>query len=99
MTTNNVYEHLADALDRLPNGFPRTPSNVEIPLLKRIFSPEDASLASQHRERCIGCGLCVTGCPSDIAKLQRKPDDQVVHPPVDYPTWERERLLNRELMD
>jgi len=45
--TNDVYEQLADALARLPNGFPRTPSNIEIPLLKKIFSPEEASLASQ----------------------------------------------------
>ena len=45
--TNGIYEQLADALDRLPNGFPRTPSNVEIPLLKKIFSSKEASLASQ----------------------------------------------------
>lgn len=44
---SHVYEQLADALDRLPNGFPRTPSGVEIPLLQRIFSPEEASLASR----------------------------------------------------
>lgn len=42
-----IYEKLADALDRLPNGFPRTPSNVEISLLKKIFSPDEASLAGQ----------------------------------------------------
>ncbi|HEY5275252.1 MAG TPA: 4Fe-4S binding protein [Coriobacteriia bacterium] len=23
------------------------------------------------RGRCIGCGLCVTGCPNDIARLER----------------------------
>ena len=40
-------EQLADALDRLPNGFPRTASNVEIAILKKIFSPEEALLASQ----------------------------------------------------
>ena len=45
--TNDAYEQLADALDRLPNAFPRTPSKVEIAILKRIFSPEEASLASQ----------------------------------------------------
>ncbi len=45
--TDETYESLADALDRLPNGFPRTPSNVEIPMLKKIFSTEDASIASQ----------------------------------------------------
>lgn len=45
--TDDVYEQLAEALDKLPNGFPRTPSNVEIRLLKKIFSTEEASLASQ----------------------------------------------------
>lgn len=42
-----VYERLADALDRLPNGFPRTASNIEIELLQHIFSPEEAELASR----------------------------------------------------
>jgi len=45
--SDNVYEQLAEALDKLPNGFPRTPSNVEIRLLKKIFSSEEASIASQ----------------------------------------------------
>lgn len=51
--TVDVYEQLADALDKLPNGFPRTGSKVEIAILKKIFSPEQAFLASQlsgHRE-------------------------------------------------
>jgi len=39
------YEELADALNALPNGFPRTPSNVEIPLLQKIFTPAEAALA------------------------------------------------------
>jgi hypothetical protein len=47
MITNDVFERLADALDKLPNGFPRTPSRVEIHILKKIFSPEEASLASR----------------------------------------------------
>lgn len=47
MLDNNAYEQLAEALNKLPNGFPRTPSNVEIRILKKIFSYEEASLASQ----------------------------------------------------
>ena len=39
------YERLADALNRLPNSFPRTKSNIEITLLKKIFLPEEANLA------------------------------------------------------
>jgi len=42
-----VFEQLADALDKLPNGFPRTPSKIEIRILKKIFSPGEAALASQ----------------------------------------------------
>ena len=44
---DTVYERLANALDRLPNGFPRTSTSVEIRLLKKIFLPEEASLASR----------------------------------------------------
>ena len=44
---NDVYEQLADALDRLPNGFPRTSSGAEITILKWIFSQEDAELGCQ----------------------------------------------------
>ncbi len=45
--SDQVFDRLAEALDRLANGFPRTSSNVEIQILKKIFSPEEASLASQ----------------------------------------------------
>jgi Na+-translocating ferredoxin:NAD+ oxidoreductase subunit B len=41
------YERLADSLNKLPNSFPRTKSNIEISLLKKIFLPEEANLAGQ----------------------------------------------------
>jgi Na+-translocating ferredoxin:NAD+ oxidoreductase subunit B len=44
---NSWYERLADALNKLPNSFPRTKSNIEITLLKKIFLPEEANLAGQ----------------------------------------------------
>lgn len=49
-------------------------------------------------KRCIGCGLCVSGCPDDAAKLNRKPEDQIVSPPADFASWERARLKNRGLI-
>ena len=45
--TDSVFEQLAEALNRLPNGFPRTESGVEIRILKKIFPPEQAALACQ----------------------------------------------------
>jgi electron transport complex protein RnfB len=44
---DRVFEELAEALNRLPNGFPRTPSNVEILILKKIFSEKEAFVASK----------------------------------------------------
>jgi len=40
-----IYEKLAEHLDNLPGGFPRTQSGVEIRILRRIFTPEEAKLA------------------------------------------------------
>lgn len=39
-----VYEKLARHLDKLPAGFPPSESGVEIRILQRLFSPEEAEL-------------------------------------------------------
>lgn len=43
--TTDVYERLADYLDQLPAGFPRTEGGAEIRILRQLFFPEEASLA------------------------------------------------------
>jgi electron transport complex protein RnfB len=48
-------------------------------------------------ESCIGCGLCVTGCPAEAARLRRKPEDEILAPPATRGTWERVRLKARAL--
>ena len=48
-THPDVYERLAQVLDILPNGFPRTESGVEMTLLKKIFEPEEAELFCDMR--------------------------------------------------
>jgi len=48
-------------------------------------------------DRCIGCGLCVTGCSTGAARLELKPEEERIDPPVDFSTWEDERLKNRGL--
>ena len=40
-----LYEKLAQHLDHLPSGYPRTESGVEMRILKRLFSPEEAETA------------------------------------------------------
>lgn len=45
MMAKDVYERLAQHLDDLPAGFPRTESGVEIRILRQLFTLEDAKLA------------------------------------------------------
>ena len=41
----DIYQKLAQHLDDLPAGFPSTESGVELRILRRLFSPEEAELA------------------------------------------------------
>jgi electron transport complex protein RnfB len=47
--TEEVYRKLAQRLNDIPNGFPATESGVELKLLARIFTPEQAALAAVMR--------------------------------------------------
>lgn len=41
---DDVYRELAQILDTLPNGFPATDDGLEITILEKIFTPEEADL-------------------------------------------------------
>ena len=43
----DVYERLADALNALPNGFPRTATGSDLRLLRFIYSEKEAALACE----------------------------------------------------
>ncbi len=45
----NVYKKLAQRLDAIPNGFPETESGVELKILAKIYTSEEAALASEMR--------------------------------------------------
>lgn len=47
------------------------------------------------KERCIGCGLCVTTCPSEAIELIRKEPEELAPPPMDEMAWYEERALER----
>ena len=41
----DVYQQLANYLDNLPAGFPPTDTGVELRILKRLFSQQEARIA------------------------------------------------------
>jgi NAD-dependent dihydropyrimidine dehydrogenase PreA subunit len=42
--SEDVYTRLREFMDKLPIGYPETPTGVEIKILKKLYSPEDAEL-------------------------------------------------------
>jgi ferredoxin len=46
MADMDAYQKLAERLDQIPNGYPKTKSGVELKLLAKLFTPEEAALAS-----------------------------------------------------
>ena len=45
--SDEVYTRLREFLDNMPGGFPATESGVEIKILKKLFTPEQAEIARQ----------------------------------------------------
>ncbi len=43
---NDSYQRLAQVLDTIPNGYPSTDSGVELRILQKLFTPQEAELAT-----------------------------------------------------
>ncbi|HUU99566.1 MAG TPA: 4Fe-4S binding protein, partial [Bacteroidales bacterium] len=52
------------------------------------ISADSDQVSVVNRTKCIGCGLCVTGCTFNVARLERKAEEEIINPPKDYATWE-----------
>jgi len=47
----DVYARLREFLDKMPAGFPETPTGVEIKILKKLFTPEQAELVMKLKNK------------------------------------------------
>jgi ferredoxin len=74
-----VYEKLATHLDALPAGFARTNSGVEMRILRRLFTPQEAKLAlhltiipEEARVIARRAGITVAEAASRLDEMDRK---------------------------
>jgi DNA-binding MarR family transcriptional regulator len=44
---NAIYEKLREHLDSLPTGYPKTESGVELKILEKLFTEEEAEMTCQ----------------------------------------------------
>ena len=58
---DNAYSRLREFLDQFPLGFPATPSGVEIKILKRLFTEEEAKTA-----------VLLTPLPEDASQIAKR---------------------------
>ena len=56
-----------------------------------------ADVAQVDGVRCVGCGVCVLVCPVDALSLVRRPENEVLPPPVAEENWLAERARERGL--
>ena len=81
--TDDIYSKLADYLDTLPIGFPRTKSGVEIRILKHIFDPDEAAIALNlslipveneklHKRKFKNSGLSLEELKEKLEKMAQK---------------------------
>jgi len=63
------YQRLADALEALPNGFPKTVSGVEFRILKKSFTEHEAEIAGHMSRKYETAG--------EVASRIHMPEDQV----------------------
>ncbi len=45
-----------------------------------------------ERAKCIGCGVCVIGCPTDAIELEPVSEEEWFHVPSSMAEWEERRL-------
>jgi len=66
------YRKLAERLDEIPNGFPRTESGVELKLLAKLFTAEEAALASNLSLELLSVKdiASITGTAESVVKSQ-----------------------------
>ena len=74
-----VYRRLADHLNRLPAGFPATPTGVELKVLKRLFTPDQAWLAQQLTLKPETPDQIAERCRLTAAELAPQLEDLAAH--------------------
>jgi len=90
----DVYDRLAEHLDKLPGGFPATESGVELRILRRLFTPDDAELAltltllaEEPRVIARRAGLPVEEVTRRLEAMERKGLIYGVHTPGKLPQY------------
>jgi electron transport complex protein RnfB len=71
----DVYVRLREFLDKLPAGYPSTPTGVELKILQKLFTPEEAELTMQLRNEPEEVSAIARRVGMDEKQLAQKLED------------------------
>ena len=76
---SDAFEQLAQRLDALPNGFPRTKSGIELKILKKIYTEDEAEITTSLKLLPQTPEQIAEGIGHDAAGMAEKLEDMVYH--------------------
>ena len=70
--SDQVYNNLRELLDTMPSGFPETEEKIEIDILKKIFTEEEAALMPHLRLKWENADTIAARSGDDAKELEKK---------------------------
>jgi len=70
--SESIYSELRKFMDTMPSGFPETPTGVEIKILKKLFSPEQAKLTMKLKKDPEEVSIIAKRINHDESELSKK---------------------------
>lgn len=90
--SEDVYSRLREVLHSFPGGYPSTPNGVEIRILKKLFSPEDAGLYLSLTKEPEELGAIAERLGRDKVELGEKLEDMAKRGLI-FRIWEGDKVL------
>ncbi len=73
--SENIYVRLREFMDTMPAGYPATPSGIEIKILKKMFSPDDAEMVMKLKTEPEEISAIAARLGIDEPRLSEKLED------------------------
>jgi len=58
-----------------------------------LLVPDD--VCEVDHARCVGCGVCISACPTDALSMERRPEDEIAPVPTTLQDWMAQRAEER----
>ena len=71
----DVYTRLREFMDKMPAGYPETPTGVEIKILKKLYTPDEAELTMKLKSEPEEVPVIAKRIGADEKELAEKLED------------------------